>query len=45
MNLGDEKGNIVRKNVLEKYKPKKILEVGGYCGYSSIYFAAYSPDS
>ena len=45
MNLGYEKGNIIRTVVLEKVKPKNILEIGGYCGYSAIYFAAYAPNS
>jgi catechol O-methyltransferase len=38
MNLGPEKGEIL-KSVFEKYKPKRILELGGYCGYSSLVFS------
>jgi len=38
MHIGDIKGKIVDETVL-KYKPKKILELGTYCGYSSIRMA------
>ena len=38
MNLGPEK-TIILKDVLEKSQPKKILEIGGYCGYSSLVFS------
>jgi catechol O-methyltransferase len=41
MNLGDDKGKIVR-DVIAQYKPKTILELGGYCGYSGLLFAAVS---
>lgn len=37
MNLGPEKGHILAE-VFKKYQPKKILEIGGYCGYSSLVF-------
>ena len=38
MNIGDEKGAIL-KDVLKKYQPKSILELGCYCGYSSLMMA------
>ena len=37
MNLGQQKGAIVDK-VLEKVKPKLLLELGTYCGYSATRF-------
>lgn len=42
MSLGEEKANIIGKHVGGK-SVKKILEVGGYCGYSSLMFAAMFP--
>lgn len=45
MNLGPEKGVIV-KDQFELLKPKTILEVGTYCGYSSIFFSTLtSPET
>lgn len=41
MNLGDDKAKIVI-DTIEKYKPKKILEVGTFCGYSSLVMAFHS---
>ena len=38
MVIGDIKGSIVDKEI-EKKKPKVIVEIGGYCGYSAIRFA------
>lgn len=38
MNLGPDKSNNL-KDVLGKSKPKNILELGGYCGYSSLVFS------
>jgi catechol O-methyltransferase len=38
MNLGPEK-TLILKDLFTKYKPKQILELGGYCGYSSLVFA------
>jgi catechol O-methyltransferase len=38
MNLGPEKG-IILKQVFDKTQPKTILELGGYCGYSSLVFS------
>lgn len=38
MNIGEDKGKIVT-DVIEKFKPKVLLECGGYCGFSAIKFA------
>ena len=38
MNLGDDKGKIA-KAAIAKFKPKTILELGTFCGYSSLVFA------
>ena len=38
MNLGSEKGMIVRKKGFNE-KVLKVLELGCYCGYSSLIFA------
>jgi predicted O-methyltransferase YrrM len=38
MNLGSEKGLIVRKKGFNE-KVFKVLELGCYCGYSSLVFA------
>jgi len=35
MHVGDNKGKIV-DDVIKKYQPKVILELGTYCGYSAI---------
>ncbi|KAK6542116.1 hypothetical protein TWF694_007883 [Orbilia ellipsospora] len=47
MNIGFEKGKIVR-DVIAEEKPVNMVELGGYCGYSAISFAAemkkYSKD-
>lgn len=37
MNVGEDKGKIVTKLIRER-KPKVMLELGGYCGYSTILF-------
>lgn len=41
MNLGPEKARIVI-SALKKHKPKNILEIGGYCGYSALVLALHS---
>lgn len=38
MNLGPEKGRVVRHKAFHK-DVKKVLEIGGYCGYSALVFA------
>ncbi len=45
MNVGPSKGQSINKFIKEK-NSKKILEVGGYCGYSSLLMAeSSSPDA
>lgn len=38
MNLGPEKGKVVKEKAFNK-NVKKVLEIGGYCGYSALVFA------
>jgi catechol O-methyltransferase len=38
MNVGEDKGRIVT-NLIREVKPKVMVELGGYCGYSTILFA------
>jgi catechol O-methyltransferase len=38
MNVGEDKGAIVT-GVIRQRKPKIMIELGGYCGYSTILFA------
>jgi catechol O-methyltransferase len=38
MNVGDDKGKIVT-HLIQKSRPKIMVELGGYCGYSTILFA------
>ena len=38
MNVGEDKGRIVTE-LIHDAKPKTMLELGGYCGYSTILFA------
>lgn len=38
MNVGDDKGKIVTEIIRER-KPEVMVELGGYCGYSTILFA------
>ncbi|XP_074062604.1 catechol O-methyltransferase isoform X2 [Macrotis lagotis] len=42
MNVGDVKGQIVDK-VVEETKPKVLLELGTYCGYSAVRMARLLP--
>ncbi|KAE8441182.1 hypothetical protein EG329_005782 [Mollisiaceae sp. DMI_Dod_QoI] len=37
MNVGEDKGKIVT-DIIRKTKPNIMLELGGYCGYSTILF-------
>lgn len=39
MNVGEDKGKIVTDLIHER-KPKVMVELGGYCGYSTILFAS-----
>jgi catechol O-methyltransferase len=43
MNVGDEKGAILDKEVIAK-SPMLALELGGYCGYSAIRIARLMPE-
>jgi catechol O-methyltransferase len=38
MNIGEDKGRIVT-DLIHEVKPEIMLELGGYCGYSTILFA------
>jgi catechol O-methyltransferase len=42
MNLGPEKARIALA-ALHAAHPKVIVELGGYCGYSALTFAHYTP--
>ena len=42
MNLGDKKGEFV-DDAIKKYKPKIILELGTYCGYSAVRMTRFLP--
>lgn len=44
MNVGDDKGKIVTSKIAE-IKPKLLIELGGYIGYSSILFGAALRDA
>lgn len=39
MNVGEDKGRIVT-SLIQNEKPTTMLELGGYCGYSTILFAS-----
>ena len=38
MNVGEDKGEIVSA-IIRKRRPVIMVELGGYCGYSTILFA------
>jgi len=45
MNIGPEKGQII-EDLVERSKPKEVLELGTFCGYSTIRMAkCLGPDS
>lgn len=44
MNVGDEKGAILDKALI-KADPKRILELGTYCGYSALHMAVAAPQA
>lgn len=44
INVGDEKGAILDAAV-RAAKPKRVLELGAYCGYSALRMAAAAPDA
>lgn len=39
MNVGEDKGEIVA-NLIKEVRPKVMVELGGYCGYSTILFGS-----
>jgi catechol O-methyltransferase len=43
INIGDEKGELLDKAV-ERSSPKKLLELGTYCGYSGLRIAGVMPE-
>lgn len=44
MNVGDEKGAIL-DTALKARAPRRILELGTYCGYSAVRMAVAAPDA
>ncbi|KAJ3143747.1 hypothetical protein HK101_003129 [Irineochytrium annulatum] len=42
MSVGDAKGPIVA-GFIEKHKPQVMAELGGYCGYSAVFFSRLLP--
>jgi catechol O-methyltransferase len=44
INVGDEKGQILDAAV-RRARPKRILELGTYCGYSALRMAAAAPEA
>jgi len=43
MNIGDEKGEILDRAVRQA-KPRRLLELGAYCGYSALRMARVMPE-
>jgi catechol O-methyltransferase len=44
INVGDEKGQIL-DGAVQRARPKRILELGTYCGYSALRMALAAPDA
>ena len=44
INIGDEKGKIL-DDALKTKKPRNVLELGAYCGYSALRMAIVEPDA
>jgi catechol O-methyltransferase len=44
VNVGDEKGQLLDAAV-RRASPKRVLELGTYCGYSALRIAAAAPDA
>jgi hypothetical protein len=42
MNVGDEKGEILDRAV-QRTRPRRLLELGAYCGYSALRMARVMP--
>lgn len=40
MNVGTEKGRIVAEDLIPKFEPDLMVELGGYVGYSTLLFGA-----
>ncbi|KAJ5709447.1 catechol O-methyltransferase 1 [Penicillium malachiteum] len=40
MNVGKEKGKIVAEDLIPRFKPDLMVELGGYVGYSALLFGA-----
>lgn len=44
INVGDEKGAILDE-AIRRARPKRVLELGAYCGYSALRMAAAAPEA
>ena len=44
INVGDEKGRIV-DDALRRAEPRRVLELGAYCGYSALRMAVAAPEA
>lgn len=44
MNVGDEKG-LILDAAIQRARPKRVLELGTYCGYSALRMARAAPDA
>jgi catechol O-methyltransferase len=44
INVGDEKGQILDA-AIRRAKPRRVLELGAYCGYSALRMAVAAPDA
>ncbi len=44
INVGDEKGEILDA-AIRRAKPKRVLELGAYCGYSALRMALAAPEA
>jgi catechol O-methyltransferase len=44
MNVGDEKG-LILDEAIRRGRPRRILELGAYCGYSALRMAAAAPQA
>jgi catechol O-methyltransferase len=44
INIGDEKG-VILDDAVRRARPKRVLELGAYCGYSALRMAAAAPEA
>jgi catechol O-methyltransferase len=44
INVGDEKG-LILDAAIRRAKPRRVLELGAYCGYSALRMAVAAPDA